>query len=64
LKFALALGASALAVPIIAALHATGGGFTWLFAMLAACALAVGCAAIWLPMRPHHLEAGAVSGAD
>ena len=58
LKFSLALGASALSVPIIAALHTTGGGFTWLFAMLAACALAVGFAAMWLPMRPRHLEAG------
>jgi len=62
LKFALALGASALAVPIIAALHAPGGGFIWLFAMLASCALAVGFAAIWLPMRPRHLEAGAAAG--
>ena len=62
LKFALALGASALAVPIIAALHAPGGGFIWLFAMLAGCALAVGFAAIWLPMRPRHLEAGATAG--
>ena len=62
LKFALALGASALAVPIIAALHAPGGGFIWLFAMLAGCALTVGFAAIWLPMRPRHLEAGATAG--
>ena len=64
LKFALALGASALALPIIALLHTTGGGFTWLFVMLATCALAVGFAAIWLPMRPRHLEAGATAGAD
>jgi len=62
LKFALALGASALAVPCIAALHAPGGGFIWLFGMLAACALAVGFAAIWLPVRPRHLEAGAAAG--
>jgi MFS family permease len=64
LKFALALGASALAVPIIAGLHATGGGFTWLFVMLAACALVVAIAAIWLPSRPHHLEAAAAANAD
>ena len=62
LKFALALGASALAVPCIAALHAPGGGFIWLFGMLAACALAVGFAAIWLPVRPRHLDAGAAAG--
>ncbi len=64
LKFALALGASALALPIIALLHTTGGGFIWLFVMLAACALAVAFAAIWLPMRARHLEAGAAAGAD
>lgn len=61
IKFALALGASALAVPIIATLHATGGGFAWLFGMLAACALVVAFAAIWLPSRPHHLEAATAS---
>ena len=64
IKFALALGASALAVPIIAGLHATGGGFEWLFGMLAACAMAVGLAAIWLPSRPLHLEAAANANAD
>ncbi|MFP6690511.1 MAG: MFS transporter [Alphaproteobacteria bacterium] len=64
LKFALALGASALAVPIIAGLHATDGGFAWLFGMLAACALVVAFAAIWLPSRPHHLEAADTASAD
>ena len=64
LKFALALGASALAVPIIAGLHTIGGGFTWLFIILAACATVVGIAAIWLPSRPHHLEAAEAAGAD
>jgi MFS family permease len=56
LKFALALGASALAVPIIVGLHTTEGGFTWLFGLLAACALTLGAIAFWLPARPHHLE--------
>ena len=64
LKFALALGASALAVPIIAVLHATDGGFAWLFGMLAACALVVAITAIWLPSRPRHLEAAETAGAD
>ena len=64
IKFALALGASAMAVPIIAGLHATGGGFEWLFGMLAACAVTVGLAAIWLPARPLHLEAAANANAD
>ena len=63
IKFALALGASALAVPIIAALHTSGGGFAWLFGFLAACAFAVGIAAIWLPARPHHLEAAKTASA-
>jgi len=64
IKFSLALGASARAVPIIAGLHSTGGGFAWLFGFLAACATAVGLVAIWLPARPHHLEAGATASTE
>ncbi len=64
IKFALALGASALAVPIITGLHASGGSFAWLFGLLAACAIAVAIAAIWLPARPRHLEAGTTANAE
>ena len=64
IKFSLALGASALAVPIIAGLHGTGGGFAWLFGFLAACATAVGLVAIWLPARPRHLEAGTTASTE
>jgi len=63
LKFSLALGAGALSVVIIASLHGAGG-FTWLFGLLAACALVLGTAAFWLPARPHHLEAQATAGAE
>jgi len=56
IKFAIALGASAVAVLIIAALHSAGGGFSWLYGLLAACALVLGAAAFWLPDRPRHLE--------
>lgn len=59
IKFAIALGASALAVVVIATLHASGGGFTWLFGLLASCALVLGAAAFWLPDRARHLEADA-----
>ncbi len=59
IKFAVALGASALAVLVIAALHAAGGGFSWLYGLLAACALVLGAAAFWLPDQPRHLEAEA-----
>jgi MFS family permease len=64
IKFALALGTSALAVPIITGLHASGGSFAWLFGLLAACAMAVAIAAIWLPARPRHLEAGTTANAE
>ena len=64
MKFSIALGASALAVLIIAGLHGTGGGFAWLFGMLAACAMVLGMAAMWLPTRPRHLEVGATASAE
>lgn len=55
IKFSLALGASALAVPIVSAFHGTSGGFSWLFGLLALCALLVGVLALWLPGRFHNL---------
>ncbi len=53
-KFSLALGASALSTPLVAALHGTAGGFMSLFGILAACAAAVIVLAFWLPERPYQ----------
>lgn len=65
IKFSLALGASALAVPIVSALLGGGGGFAWLFGLLALCAFTVGFAALWLPNRTHvPAETKAAAAAD
>ncbi|MDA0230861.1 MAG: MFS transporter [Proteobacteria bacterium] len=48
-KFLFGLSASALAVPLVAFLHGSGGGFIWLFLILAAMALVIGIAVFWLP---------------
>ena len=48
-KFMLGLSASALAVPLVAVLHGSCGGFFWLFLILAAVALVIGAAVLWLP---------------
>jgi MFS family permease len=57
LKYVLSLGVSALAVPLVARLHAADGGFQMLFLTLAACAAAIAvAAAILLPAvrsRPY-----------
>lgn len=48
-KFVLALGVSALAIPLIGYIHDTTGGFFWLFMVLAALAATVLVAGLWLP---------------
>jgi hypothetical protein len=50
-KFLFGLSASALAVPLVAVLHGYGGGFFWLFLILAAMALVIAVAVFWLPGR-------------
>jgi len=50
-KFLFGLGASALAVPLIAVLHGSDGGFMWLFLIFAAMAFVIGVAVFWLPGR-------------
>ncbi|HET6521222.1 MAG TPA: MFS transporter [Geminicoccaceae bacterium] len=49
LKYVLVLGVSALAVPLVATLHATGGGFAVLFVLLAGAIGVVTVAALALP---------------
>lgn len=64
-KFTVALGASAVATPLVAFMHASGGGFTWLFVLLAAFAAIVGMAAFWLPTEAQRrAEIVAVGGDD
>ncbi len=48
-KFLLGLGASAMAVPLVAGMHELSGGFAWLFAGLGASAALVAVVAFWLP---------------
>ena len=48
-KFLLGLGASAVAVPLVAGLHGVADGFFWLFVGLGGSAALVGLAAFWLP---------------
>ena len=49
IKFLLGLGASAVAVPLVAGLHGVSGGFLWLFVGLGGSAALVGIIAFWLP---------------
>ena len=48
-KFMLGLGASAVAVPLVAGLHGVSGGFLWLFVGLGGSAALVAIVAFWLP---------------
>ncbi len=52
-KFVLALGVSALGVPLIGFVYAQTGGFYWLFIILAATAAGVAVAAAFLPGTPR-----------
>jgi MFS family permease len=48
-KFVLALGVAALAVPLVAGLHALTGGFYWVFMTLAGFAAVIGVCALAMP---------------
>ena len=50
-KFVLALGVAAVAIPLIAWIYETTGGFIWLFVMLAGVAVMASVAAALLPGR-------------
>ena len=56
-KFVLALGVSALGVPLIGFVYAQTGGFYWLFVILAATAAVVAAAAAFLPGTPRAAAA-------
>lgn len=51
-KFVLALGVGAFGVPLVAHIHAVTGGFYWYFVWLAAVALIILAASMWLPNDP------------
>ena len=64
-KFVLALGVSALAVPLVAVIYDRTGSFYWFFVTLATLATVIALAAILLPGRrpsPLRVEPGAVAG--
>ena len=48
-KFVIALGVSALGVPLVALIHDTTGGFAWLFVVLSALTVIVVAAGLFLP---------------
>ena len=48
-KFVIALGVSALGVPLVALIHDATGGFTWLFVVLSALTVIVVAAGLFLP---------------
>jgi MFS family permease len=48
-KFVLAIGVSALAIPLVAYIHDTTGGFYWLFVFMGGLAAIVVVAALGLP---------------
>jgi MFS family permease len=53
-KFALSLGVSAGTVPMVAYIHDTGGGFATLFTVLAAFAVVITLAVLFLPAEPRR----------
>ena len=53
----MSFGASALAIPMVAYLHATGGGFTGVFIVLALFATGSGVAALFFPGRQRLIDA-------
>ena len=61
IKYVLALGVAASAVPMVAYLHDRSGGFNMVFLVLAIAALAIALAAFWLPGR-GLLKAQAAAG--
>ena len=62
-KFAVALGVSALGVPLVAFIFDPTGDFYWLYAILAGLAAIVGVAALILPSTRHEPGAAAASAA-
>jgi len=68
-RYVVTFGASAVAVPMISLLHGTGGGFTTVYAVLAAFGLCIFLGALAFPHRPEEVApagpaaAGASAGA-
>jgi MFS family permease len=62
-KFVLAIGVSAMAVPLIALIHDRAGGFFWLFIILGAAAALVAGLGLLLPGERRH-AAAAVAPAE
>jgi hypothetical protein len=56
-KFVLAIGVSAMAVPLIALIHDRAGGFFWLFIILGAAAALVAGLGVLLPSERRHAVA-------
>ncbi len=63
-KFVLALGVSAAAIPLIAYVHDTTGGFFWLFVLMGILAAVVFLAALLLPSERHPALAAAAGAAE
>ncbi len=62
-KFVLALGVSALSVPLVAFIHDVTGGFYWFFMLLTLFALTVAAASLLLP-EDKQTKAAALPSAD
>lgn len=67
-KFAMALGVSAMGVPVVALIYDNTGGFFWLFVTLAGLAAMVGTAAMFLPtvssIKSTAAEAGPITAKE
>ncbi|MGQ0664197.1 MAG: MFS transporter [Pseudomonadota bacterium] len=66
IKFALALGIAAVAIPLVAVIHDRLGGFFWLFVILGSVAVLIGLAASLLPgeQRPAALVRPVAAAAE
>ncbi len=60
-KFVVGLGVAALGIPMVAFIHTSTGGFTWLFIALSGFAFAVVLAGLFLPAEPRGAPAAAAS---
>jgi MFS transporter, FSR family, fosmidomycin resistance protein len=63
-KFVLALGVAALAIPVVAYMHDTLGGFNALYALMGALAAVVAVAAVFLPDDRASAEALPAAAAE